>query len=59
MNELQAEERRWLERAWRFERDGWTFVHVEGEPFTRGFAHGYLLASEIDAGIRDNNFQND
>jgi hypothetical protein len=59
MNELPVEQRNWLERAWRFERDGWIFVHVEGEAFARGFAHGFLLAQEIDAGIRDNNFQNE
>jgi hypothetical protein len=59
MSELRGEERSWLERAWRFQRDGWIFVHVEGEAFARGFAHGFLLAQEIDAGIRDNNFQND
>ncbi|MGH9662011.1 MAG: C45 family autoproteolytic acyltransferase/hydrolase [Bryobacteraceae bacterium] len=29
------------------ERNGWTFVHLEGEPARIGFQHGYLLAPEI------------
>jgi hypothetical protein len=37
----------WLSHAWRFEKDGWTFLHVEGEPRARGFQHGSLLAREI------------
>ncbi len=56
---LSDEERGWLGRAWRFGRDGWIFVHVEGAPFARGFAHGWLMADEIAAGIDDNDFQND
>lgn len=31
-------------KAWTFEREGWTFVHIEGEPCARGFQHGYLVA---------------
>ncbi len=58
-NQLTEEEKSWLERAWRFERDGWIYLHIEGAPFARGFAHGYLLAEEINQGIVDNNFQND
>lgn len=34
--------------ASREERDGWIFVHIEGEPRDRGYQHGYLLAAEID-----------
>ena len=30
------------------QKNGWTFVHLEGEPADIGFQHGYLLASEID-----------
>jgi hypothetical protein len=28
-------------------QQGWTFVHIEGSPGTRGFQHGYLLSAEI------------
>lgn len=30
------------------ERNGWTFVHLEGQPAEIGFQHGYLLAPEIE-----------
>jgi len=30
------------------ERNGWTFVHLEGRPADIGFQHGYLLAAEIE-----------
>src|SRR5271155_390982 len=29
------------------EKNGWTFVHLEGQPAEIGFQHGYLLAPEI------------
>jgi hypothetical protein len=29
------------------EKNGWTFVHLEGQPADIGFQHGYLLAPEI------------
>jgi hypothetical protein len=34
-------------KAYRFERGGWTYVHLEGSPHDIGFQHGYLLAPEI------------
>ena len=30
------------------EKNGWTFVHLEGTPAQIGFQHGYLLAPEIE-----------
>ena len=30
------------------EKNGWTFVHLEGQPAEIGFQHGYLLAAEIE-----------
>jgi hypothetical protein len=36
-----------LAGAYRFERGGWTYVHLEGGPAQIGFQHGYLLAPEI------------
>lgn len=36
-----------LEKAYRFQRGGWTYVHLEGSPADIGFQHGYLLAPEI------------
>jgi len=36
-----------LSKAYRFERGGWTYVHLEGAPADVGYQHGYLLAPEI------------
>jgi hypothetical protein len=38
--------------AYRYAQDGWVVVHVEGEPYTRGYQQGQLLAKEIVAYIR-------
>src|SRR5579885_62734 len=35
-----------LRPAYRFERGGWICVHLEGDPSTIGFQHGYILAPE-------------
>ncbi|HMK31891.1 MAG TPA: C45 family peptidase [Terriglobales bacterium] len=36
-----------LGKAYRFERDGWIYLHLEGSPQQLGFQHGFLLAPEI------------
>ncbi len=36
-----------LQKAYRFQQGGWTYVHLEGSPSDLGFQHGYLLAPEI------------
>jgi len=36
-----------LQKAYRFQDGGWTYVHLEGSPADIGFQHGYLLAPEI------------
>lgn len=36
-----------LAKAWKFQRDGWTFVHLEGSPSDLGFQNGALLSKEI------------
>lgn len=35
------------EKAYRLQKDGWTYVHLEGSPSEIGFQHGYLLEPEI------------
>ena len=30
------------------EKNGWTFVHLQGTPAQVGYQHGYLLATEIE-----------
>ncbi|HTT19073.1 MAG TPA: C45 family peptidase [Candidatus Sulfotelmatobacter sp.] len=36
-----------LEKAYRFQQGGWTYVHLQGTPSNIGYQHGYLLAPEI------------
>lgn len=44
---LSGEEKGWLAKARRSEADGWIHVKIGGEPFERGFQHGYLVAEEF------------
>ena len=37
-----------LKAAYSFDRGGWVYVHLEGDPATIGFQHGYMLAKEIE-----------
>lgn len=41
-----------LKGAYRFERGGWIYVHLQGTPSQIGFQHGYLLAPEIQDFIK-------
>jgi Xaa-His dipeptidase len=34
-------------KGYRFDRNGWIFLHIEGEPYARGYQHGYLMAAEL------------
>jgi len=36
-----------LQKAYRFQQGGWTYVHLEGTPSEIGYQHGFLLAAEI------------
>jgi hypothetical protein len=38
--------------SYRFERNGWIYVHLEGTPAQVGFQHGYQLAPEISDLLR-------
>src|SRR5271155_1043831 len=40
-----------LAKAYRFERGGWIYVHLEGVPHDIGYQHGFLLATEIADGF--------
>lgn len=44
---LSPEQNAWLSRAERYEKGGWIYLRIEGEPRERGFQHGCLLAKEI------------
>jgi hypothetical protein len=45
---LTAQENEWLKKAYRYDENGWIYLHIEGTPFERGFQRGYLTANEID-----------
>ena len=40
-------------KSYRYSKDGWEFVHIEGLPFERGVSYGKLLAREIRDAIRE------
>ncbi|MFN8255967.1 MAG: C45 family peptidase [Bacteroidales bacterium] len=44
---LSAEQKSWIDKANRYEKNGWIAVHLEGTSDAIGFQHGYLLADEI------------
>lgn len=33
--------------GYRYNIQGWIYLHIEGKPYDRGYQHGYLLADEI------------
>jgi len=33
--------------AYRYPVEGWIYLHIEGQPYERGYQHGYLMAKEI------------
>jgi hypothetical protein len=51
-NQLTNEQKTWLAKADRHEKNGWIYLHIEGTPQERGFQHGYILAKEIKESIR-------
>src|SRR5207248_10891679 len=38
--------------AYRYPQAGWIVLHIEGEPYKRGYQHGRLMAPEIAAHLR-------
>ena len=43
-------------KGYRFEKNGWIYVHIEGEPRERGFQHGFLVAPELKEILRNKKF---
>ena len=39
--------------GYRYPQDGWVVVHIEGQPYERGYQHGLLLAPEIGDYVRN------
>jgi hypothetical protein len=44
---IPKEKIEWYKPAFRFEEKGWIFIHIEGDPYNRGFQYGYLTANDI------------
>jgi outer membrane protein assembly factor BamB len=38
---------RQYEKGFRYNIQGWIYLYIEGEPYERGYQHGYLLSNEI------------
>jgi len=47
-----------LKNSYTFNKDGWTYVHLEGTPSEIGFQHGYLLAGEIADNLKTITLEN-
>ena len=43
---------KWFGPAFRYDDQGWIFIHIEGKPYPRGFQYGYLAAGEIVSYIK-------
>jgi hypothetical protein len=52
VTQLTNTQKSWLAKANRHEKNGWIYLHIEGNPEERGFQHGYLLANEIKESLR-------
>jgi outer membrane protein assembly factor BamB len=37
----------YYEKGFRYNIQGWVYVHIEGEPYERGYQYGYLASAEI------------
>jgi len=35
------------EKGYRYNIQGWIYIHIEGEPYERGYQYGYLASAEI------------
>jgi len=38
--------------GYRFDKNGWVYLHIEGDPYERGVQHGYLMAPELEEILR-------
>ncbi|BDU75137.1 phospholipase B family protein [Mesoterricola sediminis] len=49
---LSPEQEALVRKGYRKEKAGWIFLHLEGSARARGLQHGWLLAREIDRGLK-------
>jgi hypothetical protein len=52
---LTNDQKFWISKANKHEKNGWIYLHIEGKAVERGFQHGYLLAKEIKEALRQMN----
>jgi len=46
-NNLKSTSSEQFENGYRYNVQGWIYLHIEGKPYDRGYQEGYLLSSEI------------
>ena len=51
VSEEVASPKKSFNKGYRFEKNGWTYVHIEGAPYERGMQYGYLVAEEYKKAI--------
>ena len=44
---IPAETVRWFNNGFRYDDQGWIFLHIEGAPYDRGYQYGNLVAEEL------------
>ena len=49
---VQNEEVVQYDNGYRFDTNGWIYLHIEGSPYDRGYQHGYLMAPELKEILR-------
>ena len=45
-----------VNNGYRFDKNGWIYVHIEGTPYERGVAHGKLVVDEFKKMWESNEF---
>lgn len=45
-----------LKNSYSYHKNGWVFLHIEGDPYERGFQHGYRMAKELSNIFKTLNF---
>ena len=46
-NATNNDNMRYYDKGFRYNIQGWVYIHIEGEPYERGYQYGYLASAEI------------
>ena len=46
-NQNSSNDINYYDKGFRYNIQGWTYIHIEGEPYERGYQYGYLGYAEI------------